>query len=367
MIREADILQQLAERPFDRDLRLVYADWLQEQGDPRGEVIALSERGHLSLTERRKVARLTAQHSRNWLGPLAPLADPHRTRFLGGFLDELVCNGNAPTDLWASVAGDPRLATVRTLASPPKQAASPLAAFLSSPTLRQLKRLELGAADWKGLARLSALKLERAVVASWGVFSKELSGLELVDAFTSAPALGLSSTEFVNPLVVREIVRQVREQQEAVHRFEEVKLFCRYGVMEGAAAWLLAAEQATDGVLPEVERWSVEVSEVAFTRIREGAFRALHIDLSLPESLAGEKEASDSVSVFERRLAAAAGVLVQLAPARLRTVRVQLATGARLRASERDALRAAARRSGLLESFIIEDGARTSLDLNDHS
>ena len=63
MIREADILTGLAERPFDRELRLVYADWLQEQGDPRGEVIALSERGDLSLTERRKVARLTAQHS----------------------------------------------------------------------------------------------------------------------------------------------------------------------------------------------------------------------------------------------------------------------------------------------------------------
>ena len=110
-------------------------------------------------------------------------------------------------------------------------------------------------------------------------------------------------------------------------------------------------------MLPEVQRWSVEVAEVSFTRVRDGAFRELVIDLSLPESLTGEKEATDSVSVFERRLAAAAGVLVQLAPARLRVVRVRLARGARLRSSERDALRAAARRSGLLESFVIEEDA----------
>ena len=357
MTREADILAQLAERPFERDLRLVYADWLQEQGDPRGEVIALSERGGLSLTERRRVARLTAQHGRAWLGPLTALADPHRTRFIGGFLDELACAPAAAPETWASCTGDPRLATVRTLSLPPRQSQASLSPFLSSPVLSHLQRLELGAADWKALTRLKRVKLERAVVASWGVFANELAGLELIEAFTDAPALGLSSTEFINVLVVGEIIRQVRAQHEAVRRFEEVKLICRYGVMEGAAAWLLAAERATDGVLPEVQRWSVEVAEVSFTRVRDDAFRELVIDLSLPESLTGEKEATDSVSVFERRLAAAAGVLVQLAPARLRVVRVRLARGARLRSSERDALRAAARRSGLLESFVIEEDA----------
>lgn len=357
MIREADILAQLAERPFDHDLRLVYGDWLQEQGDPRGEVIVLSARGGLSLTERRKVARLTAQHARAWLGPLAPLADLHRTRFVGGFLDELACATTAPSEAWAATTGDPRLATVRALSLPPRQAPASLANFLAAPVLNHLTRLELGAADWKALARLTNLRLERAVVASWGVFANELAGLELSPAFVAAPALGLSSTEFINPLVVRELVRQVRAQHDAVRRFEELKLCCRYGVLEGAAAWLLAAEQATDGLLPAVQRWSVEVSEVSFTRARDGGFRALTIDLSLPESLVGEKEATDAVSVFERRLAAAAGVLVQLAPARLRSVRVRLAPRARLRPSERDALRAAARRSGLLESFVIEEAA----------
>lgn len=357
MIREADILSQLSERPFDRELRLVYADWLQEQGDPRGEVIALSERGNLSLTERRRVARITSQHARAWLGPLGALADPHRTRFVGGFLHELACVATAPAEQWAALTGEPRLATVKILSLPPRLTPTPLTGFLSAPVLRGLARLELGTADWKALARLQPLGLQRAVVSSWGVFTRELAGLELIDAFTAAPTLGLASTEFANALVVTEIIRQVHAQLEAVRRFEEVRLFCRYGVMEGAARWLLEADRATDGLLPEVRRWSVEASEVAFTRVRGDTFSELRIDLSLPEARSGEKELSDSSNAFERRLAAAAGVLVQLAPAQLRSVKVLLAPGARLRPAESDTLRRAARRSGVLESFVIEENA----------
>ncbi len=356
MAREADLLIQLVERPFDRGVRLVYADWLLEQGDPRGEVIALCARDELALTERRRVARLTAQHGRAWLGPLVELSDPHRTRFVGGFLDELVCNGARPDALWLGLMGDARLCTVRTLALPPSKNPAPLAVFLSSPVMKQLSRLELGSDDWQALGVVSGLKLDKAVVASWGVFHRELAPLGAVPLFTQAPAVGLSSTEFINPLVVREIVQQVRAQHLSLAGFSEVQLVCRYGVLEGAAAWLLSAEHATEGALPLAQRWSVEVGEVAFTRLREGdgAFRELQIDLSLPESGTGEKEAADSMSSFERRLATAAGVLVQLAPARLRAVRVKLVPGARLRHKERDALRAAARRSGLLESFVVD-------------
>lgn len=360
MFREADFLQQLVERPFDRELRLVYADWLQEQGDPRGEVIALFERGSLSLSERRRVARITAMHGRGWLGPLHELADPHRTRFIGGFIEELACRTSRPATAWASLIGEPRLATVRSLVLPPGPQALPLAAFLSSPVMRSISRLELGSDDWAALRSLTSLQLARAVVASWGVFRRELSVLAGVPAFQRASVLGLSSTEFINAIVVREIVHYLREQHAALGHFEEVQLLCRYGVLEGAAAWLLAVESATADALPATERWTVEVSEVAFTRARgDGGFHSLKIDLSLPESNTGEKEATDSVSSFERRLATAAGVLVQLAPARLRSVRVVLAPGARLRHTERDALKAAARRSGLLESFVI-DGDQVS-------
>lgn len=354
-MREEDFLQRIAEQPSARELRLVFADWLQEQGDPRGEVIALSERGNLLLSERRRVARATALHSHDWLGPLASIADPHRTRFMGGFLDELVCHGARPPEAWESLTGDPRLATVRSFVVPPRQSPRSLETFLGSPVWRSLSRLELGSDDWAALRSLPARPVSKAIVASWGVFRRELAVLAGVPTFLRATVLGLASTEFINGLVVQEIVRYVRDQHAALGHFSELQLLCRYGVMEGAASWLLSAEQATSELFPEVKRWTVEMSEVSFTRSRSAdAFDSLSIDLSLPESSTGEKEVLDVKSAFERRLATAASVLVQLAPARLRSVNVVLGPGARLRHTERATLKAAARRSGLLESFVIE-------------
>ena len=360
MNREAALLKQLAERPEDRALRLVFADWLLEQGDERGEVIALWARGNLSLTERRRVAKITHAHAAQWLGPLAPLADLHRTRFVGGFVEELACSpGRAPA-LFASLTGDPRLATISTLVVPATQAPAMLGGFLSDPMLRQLQRLELGSTDWQELRGLSVQGLApaRVVVGSWGAFHKELAPLAGVSLFHQARALGLSTTEFINPNVVDEIHEAVLAQHRALANFEELMLMARYGVMEGAASWLLACDlepRATGAMFPKLARWGVEYSEVLFVRSREegGAFNHLTIDLSAPEST-GEKQASSSKPPAEVRIATAASVLVLLGEARLTSVNVKLAPGARLRSHERHTLFAAARRSGALFSIIGE-------------
>jgi uncharacterized protein (TIGR02996 family) len=41
MSREEDFLQAILENPDDDVPRLIFADWLEEQGDPRGEFIRL--------------------------------------------------------------------------------------------------------------------------------------------------------------------------------------------------------------------------------------------------------------------------------------------------------------------------------------
>lgn len=359
MTREATLLQQLAERPDDRALRLVFSDWLLEQGDERGEVIALWARGALSLTERRKVARITVARAAQWLGPLARLADLHRTRFVGGFLDELVCAPARPHELYGALLGDARLATVKALVVPPTQGTAQLGAFLGSPVLRRLERLELGSTDWQDLRGLrpEGLAPPRVVVGSWGAFHKELSPLVGVELFERAAALGLSTTEFINPVVVDEIHQAVLAQHRALERFEELMLVARYGVLEGAAAWLLACDfeaHATGTLFPNLTRWGVESGEVTFVRSREPGARYHHltIDLSAPES-GGEKRASSMKPSAEVRIATAASVLVLLGPARLTSVDVKLAEGARLRSHERHTLFAAARRSGSLEHFAI--------------
>ncbi|MDP2272260.1 MAG: TIGR02996 domain-containing protein [Archangium sp.] len=360
MNREAALLEQLAERPDDRALRLVFSDWLQEQGDERGEVIALWARGNLSLTERRRVARLTTTHGGEWLGPLAALADLHRTRFVGGFVDELVCAPSRPSELFAALNGDVRLATVKSFVVPPTQAPARLGAFLSSPVLRHLQKLELGSSDWQDLfltpPLATTLAPPRVVVGSWGVFHKELAPLSSVKLFQQASSLALSTTEFINPLVVAEIHESVLSQSNALQGFEELMLAARYVVFEGAADWLLACDldrRATGTVFPRLLRWGVESGEVAFVRTREpgGAFDHLTIDLSAPES--GEKRAVSTTPAAEVRIANAAAVLVQLREAKLTSVTVKLPEGGRLRTHERGTLMAAARRSGSLEHFSI--------------
>jgi uncharacterized protein (TIGR02996 family) len=360
MDRETALLQQLAEHPEDRGLRLVFSDWLQEQGDPRGEVIALCARGELSLTEQRKVARLTVQHAASWLGPLAQLADLHRSRFVDGFLHELVCV-TRPSKLFAALAGDPRLSTVKRLAVPPSQQPTELEPFLSHPVLRGLERLELGSSDWRQLTELSAPFTPReVVVASWGVFERELAPLHKVSLFQQGTTLGLSTTEFMNGLVVSDVFSSLMDQATALQRFREVQLLSRYGVLEGSASWLLVVDRL-GRALPAVDTWGVESGEVAFTRSRpgeEGHFSHLVIDLSLPEGQ-GEKQLAPAQlkSTIEVRIATAASVLVLLGSAQLTSVEIKLAKGARLRPTERSTLVSAARRSGSLQHFVIQGEA----------
>src|SRR5205085_732909 len=69
----------LVEDPDDLSAHSAYADYLMEQGDPRGEFIqvqlALEDRAR-SPKERRKLRErekaLLDQHARGWLGELAP-------------------------------------------------------------------------------------------------------------------------------------------------------------------------------------------------------------------------------------------------------------------------------------------------------
>jgi uncharacterized protein (TIGR02996 family) len=75
---EAQLLQMVRDRPDDDAPRRVYADWLAQRDDPRGELIAVQcERAslphddprHASLLQREN--ELLSQHAARWLGPLA--------------------------------------------------------------------------------------------------------------------------------------------------------------------------------------------------------------------------------------------------------------------------------------------------------
>lgn len=344
-----ELLAQLAERPFDRALRLVFSDWLQEQGDPRGEVIALCEQGALSLTQKRRVQRLTEQHAVAWLGPLAAVADVPACQWDGGFLDGFVA-GVPPDEAWNDVVGDPRLATVRSLAFPVMRAAAPVGPFLAHRVLANVTRFQLGLELLEALGRTPlGFAPQKLALASWGTFGRELSALSRLDTFQQARRLELVTSEFINPIVAGEVRASVLAHADRLARFEELRLVARYGVVEGAVAWLLRGADArqVERELPHVRRWEIESGEVGFSLAREGdgPFTDLVVDL---------RGGSDGAAGLGQRVANAASVLVQLAPGGLTKVTIALPTGAGLRRGERDSLRAAVRRLPTVDAFELE-------------
>jgi uncharacterized protein (TIGR02996 family) len=88
----SSLLDAVRKAPDDDGPRQVYADWLMEQGDPRGEFIAVQceltrpdlEQARRLEIEARQVS-LLSQHGATWLGPLA--ADAVTASFARGFLD----------------------------------------------------------------------------------------------------------------------------------------------------------------------------------------------------------------------------------------------------------------------------------------
>ena len=85
---EAELLQLIYETPEDDTPRLVYGDWLQEQGEPRAELLMLQLKPKQTNKEQLRARQLLRQHGRGWLGPLEP-AIPQRTEvFHRGFVSE---------------------------------------------------------------------------------------------------------------------------------------------------------------------------------------------------------------------------------------------------------------------------------------
>ena len=85
-----DFLREIWATPADDGPRAVFADWLSERGDPRGEFIALQLARHRRTADAAALRReraLVAAHGRAWMGPLEPaIAKSPIVLFERGFL-----------------------------------------------------------------------------------------------------------------------------------------------------------------------------------------------------------------------------------------------------------------------------------------
>src|SRR5438874_7243327 len=89
---DAAFLRAIRAAPDDDLPRLIYADYLDERGDPRGEFIRLQiERPRLPRSDPRRAElkaredELLRRHREDWEGPLADVVS--RADFRRGFID----------------------------------------------------------------------------------------------------------------------------------------------------------------------------------------------------------------------------------------------------------------------------------------
>ncbi len=125
--RDARLEAAIARTPDDPAGYLVYADWLEQQGDPRGELVALHHAG-----KRKQADKLLARHAEHFFGEVAAtpqrlVAHPHAplgrpTTWRWGYLEAIWLSrkhddGNAPTvaDALAGLLDHPSAAFVREL------------------------------------------------------------------------------------------------------------------------------------------------------------------------------------------------------------------------------------------------------------
>ncbi len=127
--REAEMLAAVWASPNDDGPRLVYADFLHERGDPRGELIVLQCQKELDAKGRGRARVLIADHGIQWLAPLAPaVLETKPIKFERGFLS--VCTVHS---LWGFDENDSRERATRALGDHPAWS-----------TLREVRMAKLG-------------------------------------------------------------------------------------------------------------------------------------------------------------------------------------------------------------------------------
>jgi len=84
---ERELLQAIREAPNDNGPRLVYADWLTERGDRRGEFIMLH--CHHDLDVRQRALPLLYTHPATWMASLPRWV--HQPTWDRGFVSRVRC------------------------------------------------------------------------------------------------------------------------------------------------------------------------------------------------------------------------------------------------------------------------------------
>lgn len=173
-------IAQVLEDPDDDGPRMVYGDWLQERGDPRGEFIALQfrkHRGRITQPEGKRMNALLADYQHVWLGGLdrpgvVPLV------YERGFASEI--------QLGTGMDDDPDWATVRKIQLASYVPGVELTPVVTQPSMRSLR--ELGFVDSWQLSAICANR-EPLSITRLALSSDRFGEGHEAAALVTAPAL----------------------------------------------------------------------------------------------------------------------------------------------------------------------------------
>jgi len=282
-------LAQLADAPHDRAQHAVFADWLLERGDPRGEALALELQG-----ETARLRLMQTAHAAEWLGAAAGLVELQRCAFYGPFPTKLSFKRGAKL--------------------------TPL-----PPTVRHL------CADWRALPSIAGsapphLEVLEVIVGLGMAFSdfRALSAELDEVAPIPAPALELQLDTFAGVEAASFLAAGFLRSALAAR--DRVTLNVRDGSLDAAAAWLHQAPSWGGG-----DHWSSRWAGALVTasRDRGGHFTELHVDLSFTDDRA-----------IAARAASAAALLSQLRRLNPTSIDVRYPEGQRVGKRLRDTLAA---------------------------
>jgi uncharacterized protein (TIGR02996 family) len=156
--RESQLEQQLRADPNDAETSLIYGDWLQARGDPRGQLIALSHALVRAPAEERdelqeRIDEFVTRHASHLFGPLRQVARELDLRWRFGMIDAAFVGPLA----WSRLAGGPGEVLAALLRLPIAACMTRLALsssllgrsdleslLLNSPVVANLRELELG-------------------------------------------------------------------------------------------------------------------------------------------------------------------------------------------------------------------------------
>jgi uncharacterized protein (TIGR02996 family) len=209
MNQEDAFLQAIREEPDDDTVRLIFADWLEERGDPRSEFIRLqcALAGMAEEDERRPALqelaeRLLRQHQPRWVGSLSSRVTGYA--FRRGFVEEITISAAAFITHGRELFRHHPIRTVRVFSlgmlpdTPAYQGQRSLGDFLQLPYLDRVAALHLSNEEL-GDQRVRALA-ETARLTGLRLLDLANNGLTVasIHALAASPHLGQLTTLVLN-------------------------------------------------------------------------------------------------------------------------------------------------------------------------